>query len=213
VLIPETGATLSAAGALTSDLTADRRAVGHMSTDAFAPDRANALLEGLEAECRAFAVQSGAGARQIAYSHLVEARYTDQAWEIEVELPRSRFETSADLDAFVHAFHAEHERLYAFSDPGSAVEIVGWRVAVACRLRPPEPSRIRMSSARAVPAAPRRIVLPSGEARIAAVHDWSALPEGRTLLGPAIVESPFTTVVVDDACFRRSAAGSLVIDL
>lgn len=213
VIVPETGAALSAAGALISDLATDRRATGYMSTAAFSLERANSLMEGLEADCRAFTVEAGAGAKQITYSYTVEARYTDQAWEIDVELPSPRFVSPADLEAFVRAFHAEHERLYAFSDPESAIEIVGWRVAVACRLRPADPSRINMKAARSVAAKPRRIVLPGGRACMAAVHDWSALPEGQPLQGPAIVESPFTTVVIDETRFMRSKSGNLVIDL
>ncbi|MDB5461352.1 MAG: 5-oxoprolinase [Caulobacteraceae bacterium] len=213
VMVPETGATLSAAGALISDLTTDRRATGYMTTRAFDASRANTLIEGLEAECRMFAGAAGAGAKQVTYSYTAEARYTDQAWEIEVELPGARFQTEADVAAFIQAFHTEHERLYAFADPDSAVEIVGWRVAVACRLREPDPSRLAMKAARGEPARPRRIVLPSGEACIATVHDWAALPQDQMMQGPAIVESPFTTVVVDEARFMRTASGSLVIDL
>ena len=213
VIVPETGATLSAAGALISELTTDHRATGYMSTRHFDAPRANALLAKLEAECRAFADASGASDEEARYVHTVEARYADQAWEIEVELPVTRFAADADLDTFTKAFHAEHERLYAFKDTESAIEIVAWRVAVACRLRDPTPGRLTLKATRAVAAPPRRITLPDGETCQANVHDWGDLVEGLVHQGPAIVESPFTTVVVDHARFFRSAAGSLVIDL
>ena len=213
VLIPETGATLSAAGALISDLTTDFRQTGYMSITGFSMARANAVIEGLEARCRAFAEAAAAGALGTTYNYTVEARYADQAWEIEVDIPHSRFESVADVAALRDAFHAEHERLYSFRDEGSDIEIVNWRVGVACRLRDPLPSRLAMSAARARPAAPRSIVLPSGEACLAEVHDWTSLPYEMEFMGPAIVESPFTTVVIDKARFRRSAAGSLVIEL
>jgi len=35
------------------------------------------------------------------------------------------------------------------------------------------------------------------------VYDLTALPEGQTLRGPAIVETPVTTVVVDPAATLR----------
>ncbi|MDB5457453.1 MAG: 5-oxoprolinase [Caulobacter sp.] len=213
VIVPETGATLSAAGALISELTTDRRATGYMSTHAFDAIRANVLLADLEADCRRFADQSGASGDAARYTYTVEARYADQAWEIEVELPTIRFGVAADLARFVQAFHAEHERLYAFHDEDSAIEIVGWRVAVACRLRDPTPGRLTLRAARSVAAPPRRIILPNGEHHNVAVHDWGDLVPGAVHQGPAIVESPFTTVVVDHARFMRSAAGSLVIDL
>ena len=47
----------------------------------------------------------------------------------------------------------------------------------------------------------------------AAVHRFETLPVGETLAGPAIVESPFTTVVIDPgATAERRASGSLSID-
>lgn len=213
VIVPETGATLSAAGALISELTTDHRATGYLSTHDFDTVKANTLLAGLEAQCRAFADASNAEEDETRYVYTVEARYADQAWEIEVQLPVTRFAGDADLTAFIQAFHAEHERLYAFMDAESAIEIVGWRVAVACRLRDPVPGRLTLKAARAVAAPPRRIILPDGASCQADVHDWGGLVEGQVHQGPAIVESPFTTVVIDHARFFRSAAGSLVIDL
>lgn len=212
VLIPEMGATLSAAGALISDLSTDRRATGYAALSAFDASRANAILDRLEAGCRAFAEGPGAGSASIAYTYTVEARYAEQAWEIEVPLPCARFIGDDDRARFRAAFDAEHRRLYAFDDPASDVEIVGWRVAVGCRLHDADPGRLESRAARATPAAPRRIVYPSGKAVTATVYDWSML-DATPRTGPAIVESPLTTVVIDEATFFRSAVGSLVIDL
>jgi hypothetical protein len=39
------------------------------------------------------------------------------------------------------------------------------------------------------------------------------LPVGVLQNGPAVVESAFTSVAIDEARFRRSEAGSLVIEL
>ncbi|MBB5684804.1 hydantoinase/oxoprolinase family protein [Sphingobium boeckii] len=213
VVIPETGATLSAAGALISNLTTDYRRTGYMALSQFSSERANVLIEGLETQCQHFADGPGAGALSVTYAYTAEARYADQAWEIEVELPTRRFNGPDDVAAFVNAFHREHERLYAFSDHGSDIEIVNWRVGVSCRLREPQPERLEMKAARDRPAAPRNIILPNGEAHEALVYDWSLLPEGMVLNGPAVVESPFTTVIIDKARFQRSAAGSLIIEL
>lgn len=213
VIIPEVGATLSAAGALISDLSADFRAMRQLSTGAFDRDAANAVLASLEQDCRRFAEGPGAGSSRVTYGYAVEARYADQAWEIEVALPAPRFEGAESVDAFRRAFDAEHERLYAFADPDSEIEIVGWRVSVACRLRDSEPGRLPPREVAGDTGKRRRIVLPDGSAHLAAVHEFETLPVGVQQQGPAIVESAFTTVAIDAARFHRSAAGSLVIDL
>ena len=212
-IIPETGATLSAAGSLISDLVTDRRATVYMSTSSFNRVRANATLELLEEGCRRFAEDAGADSRNVVYAYTVEARYADQAWEIEVELPTSRFESDLDVTRLRLAFDREHERLYAFADPESAVVVVGWRVSVGCRLGDHSPRRLETTAHRSRPAAPRRIMLPGGESCTAEVYDWGRLEPDRTYAGPAIVEAPFTTVVVDRALFRRSRADSLVMEL
>lgn len=212
IIIPEVGATLSAAGALISELTTDRRATALIPLSSFDLRKANAILEELEQGCEAFAEGPGKGSASTTYSYTVEARYAEQAWEIEVELPGSRFSGDADVARFRANFDQAHQRLYAFADPASDVEIVGWRVGVACRLHSPIPARLESGSARTAPAEPRAILYPNGQSAMADVVDWSSL--GTTpRAGPAIVESPLTTVVVDHAMFHRSAAGSLVIDL
>src|SRR5690606_4261961 len=134
VIVPEVGSTLSAAGELISDLATERRATRRMSTAAFDRTGANAVLDGLESECDAFVKTQGAAVAGATFVRTVEARYADQAWEIEVGLPVRRFVDEADIAAFRAAFDAEHQRLFGFCDPASAVEIVSWRVSVSCRM-------------------------------------------------------------------------------
>lgn len=114
VLIPEVGATLSAAGALISDLSTDRRATGYFTLTAFDSERANDILAKLEVGCREFASGPGAGCASVTYTYTVEARYAERAWEIEVALPKARFETAEDLARVRAAFDAEHRRIYSF---------------------------------------------------------------------------------------------------
>ena len=46
------------------------------------------------------------------------------------------------------------------------------------------------------------------------VFRFEAIPEGVTIAGPAIVESSFTSIVIDPgASARRDALGTLVIDV
>jgi N-methylhydantoinase A len=212
VIVPEVGSTLSAAGALMSDLITERRATGHMSTAAFDSERANAILGDLKAQCRSFAEAQASSPEAVEYVQTVEARYADQAWEIEVVLPVDAFSSEADVEALRRAFDAEHQRLYAFHDPGSAVDIVSWRVGVACRMANSGACRlIETPGGGARPS--RAITLPSGECVEACVHRWDDMPAGQVFQGPAVVESIFTSVAIDRAAFRRTEDGSLVVDL
>jgi len=212
LLIPETGAALSAAGALMSDLSNEYRRTFYTTSDAFDREAVNRVLAGLTEQCRAFADGPGSGARQVAIHYTVEARYAHQVWEIEVPLAGDRIGSDADLARLVEDFHAMHEQIFAVRDPDSAIEFVGWTASVGCRLHEAEAGRL-LGAEDARRGADRRRVWFAGHGEVeASVHRFDAVPLDRDIVGPAIVESPFTTVVVDPAArVRRTAAGSLVI--
>lgn len=213
VLVPETGAALSAGGALLSDLTAHYQAMFHTNTNRFDLEGVNDVLTRLAARCRGFADSSGAGALATHVGWVVEARYPDQAWEIEVPLQRARFDSDADVQALVADFHAAHEALFAISDIQSPVETVGWNAELHCRVGSGVPGRLL--AVEATGALPHRRVRFAGTGWIdTAVHRFEALDRDSVIAGPAIVESGFTSVVLDPRTrTTRDAFGSLVIEL
>ena len=63
-----------------------------------------------------------------------------------------------------------------------------------------------------VKAATRRVFFAGEGAVDAAVHDFETMEAGKVHQGPAIIESPFTTVIADSATsFERTASGSLLM--
>jgi N-methylhydantoinase A len=213
LLVPEVGAALSAAGALMSNLKAEYHAAFFAKTSAFDFSGVAAVLKDLVARCRAFAEGPGAGAIETAVAVKVDARYATQVWDIEVPLRGLGIETPADVDAFVADFHRTHEDLFAFSDPASPVEVIGWTAEVTCRLS--HRSGLALAAGRAEAQRPAR------KAYFAATG-WTEVPVlpfetmafGQDLAGPAIVESSFTTVVVDPgATATRQPSGSLSIEV
>ncbi|MEK6709702.1 MAG: hydantoinase/oxoprolinase family protein, partial [Nitrospinota bacterium] len=135
VIIPHLGAALSAAGALMSDLHADYRSLFYTVTNKFDFDGANAALRSLEEKCRAFIRGPGKGSVDYGVEFYAEARYRHQIWEIDVPLDSARFKSRKDVNRAREAFDRIHEEIFAFRDPGSEVEFVGWRAAARCKLR------------------------------------------------------------------------------
>jgi N-methylhydantoinase A len=211
LIIPETGAGLSAAGAMMSALSNEYRATFFTTSDAFDAEGAARVLAGLRADCEAFIGGSGAGAVETGIDFTVEARYAGQVWEIEVPLATTDLADAAAQAALADAFHAMHEQIFAIRDPGSVIEYVGWTATARCRLHATEAGRLRPSAAHS--SAPTRRIHLAGEGAVdAAVHDFETMAAGREFRGPAIIESPFTTVVADSATrFSRTASGSLVM--
>jgi N-methylhydantoinase A len=210
IVIPTTGATLSAAGALLSNLTDEYRTLAPMLSTGFSIESVNRVIAELKQRCSAFAAGPGAGSRDTTVKFAVEARYLGQAWDIQTPLPKSpRFDAAAVAN-LIQTFHATHQELFAVSDPDSAIEFLTWSARIECRLMETSdtPPALRFEEQRA-PA--RRRAYFSGHGWLdAEVHGFSSL---RTLVhGPAIVESPFTTVVLPpNSAARTSDIGSLVI--
>ena len=143
---------------------------------------------------------------------MVEARYPQQTWEIEVPLRAARFDDLRQVQQLVEDFHALHRELYAVDDPTSSVELVTWRVRVHCRLEMTNGLQLAGRSASESAPAHRAIYLRGVGCTSAGVWRLGQLPAGRQIEGPAIVESDFTTVVIDDgAVARRLESGSLLI--
>ena len=100
------------------------------------------------------------------------------------------------MDQVVERFHRRHEELYTYSAPGQEVVLVNARVAVIGEL--PELPRRAASGADA-----RRRVTPDAPARLprrvdggARSTSWTACPRACEVKGPAIFESPTTTVLI-----------------
>ncbi|MGD9536316.1 MAG: hydantoinase/oxoprolinase family protein [Alphaproteobacteria bacterium] len=212
LLIPETGAALSAAGGLISDLRAEYSTTYYTSTAAFDAAGVNAALATLEEKCRAFIKGPGAGSIEQIVEFTAEARYPSQIWEIEVHLRKPRFDGQADIDALREDFHKEHEQIFAIADTKSAVEVVGWRASVRCRLRDSERLAIVRPEGATAVMGKRQVYFDDTGTVDAAVHRFEAMPHDKPVSGPAIIESSFTTVVLDPgATAVRRPSGSLAI--
>jgi N-methylhydantoinase A len=158
-----------------------------------------------------------------------EARYVEQAWEVQVVLPSPRIDGPQALAALLDAFHAAHETLFAVRDEGSEVEVVGWGATLAC----PVTGASRQVLPNGAPSAEGRSgtgPLAEGTASAAVtgktrkawfdalghvdadVHRFETLSPAHVVHGPALIESSFTTVVLHaGASAQRRPSGSLAI--
>jgi N-methylhydantoinase A len=204
-LFPELGAALSAAGALLSDLVYTDGRVRYLRSDAPDPAAASAVLAELAAGAAAFHAEAGPGATRTDF--WVEARYPQQTWEIEVPVRAEAF----DLERVVADFHAAHHALYAVSDPSSPIEIIAWRVRAGRALAGGGAARLAAAPEPPAPAT-RRVHLAGAGWTELPLHRFAALPAGAPLAGPAIVESPFTTIVLPPGSRgRRLPSGTLEV--
>lgn len=213
VLFPDAGAALSAAGGLLCALSEDFSEFQMATSRNFDFDAVNAALARLQSRVDAFLLRTDASvAGQVEFS--VEARYAQQIWEIKVPLRRAAIRAGEDLDALVGDFHKLHREIFAFDDLHGEIEFVNWRALVACDLRGQPLGRIGTGHrGRKSPATKRRAWF-AGQAREVPVHEFEALAVNERQAGPAIVETAFTTIVMEPRTeFWVDQSGGLIAEL
>lgn len=213
VVIPETSAGLSAAGALLSPLRSDTSAFLATDTDGFDFAAVNSMLAGLKARAQSFIQESGFDLGDATISFSVEARYPNQNWEIAVPLRVDEFSGVADVEVLRRDFHATHERMFAHRDEGSKVELVAWHASAICPL--PELSETVLDGkAMALEHTQIRPATFGNDTCETPIYRRDSLPIDHRMPGPTIVETPTTTVVVPPGVsIVRTSSNSLILDI
>ena len=208
VLIPRTAGALSASGMQFSDIITEAGASALTHTEAFDFDGVNAALKKIDDELDEFGERLKArGIENIHKRYFVEARYRFQVWELEIEVKKNKFENDDDVEQLIQEFHRVHDRVFAVTDEGQAVECLNWRGRLIADVNPPslEPSR-GDDSTTAEPDRTRGAYFGEGEVQTP-IYFGAKLPTGAIVEGPAIIEEPTSTLVVYPGSTARVSAG------
>ena len=172
----------------------------------------NDSLSDLTGKCRDFIAGPGAGSLEQIVEYAAEARYPSQIWEIEVPLADGHFTSEMDVAALRDGFHGAHETVFAIADRSSEVEAIGWRASVRCRLREDTSLSVPVEDAEKRPTATRRVYFEGVGIVDATIRHFEEMTAGQTVQGPAIIESSFTTVVIEPGgVAERRATGGLMV--
>jgi N-methylhydantoinase A/oxoprolinase/acetone carboxylase beta subunit/N-methylhydantoinase B/oxoprolinase/acetone carboxylase alpha subunit len=194
IVIPSVSAALSAAGALLSDLRRDFSSTSMMLSTVFDFATANQILADLKSKCDEFAAVSGSDNVTIRYS--IEARYPDQAWEIEVPLRGHHYSDEQDLACLLEDFHKTHLELFAIEDVKSSVEIIAWRAEVSCKLYENTASTAEFGETVADVNLNRRAYFQGTGWVDGRAYRAEEIKSAAIIDGPAFIELPVTTIIV-----------------
>ncbi|MGH9035134.1 MAG: hydantoinase/oxoprolinase family protein [Acidimicrobiia bacterium] len=159
------------------------------------------------------------GARHVSFGLEVQMRYGLQPHVTRIRSPRLALESEADVRAVYEAFEAEYARIYspAATFLAGGVEIVGFTLWSAIRTRKLELPVLAPWTGTVQEAAKSRRPTFWGPERgwlDTPVYDLGLLGPGPAIDGPAILEAPDTTLVIDpDRSFRIDERGNGFIDL
>ena len=212
ILSPRTAGALSASGMQFSDIITEAGASKLTITNNFDFAGVNAALGDIDARLDLFAASlRERGWHDIRKRYFVEARYRFQVWELEIEVGRDRFVTAEDVLALEQEFHRMHERVFAVTDIGQPVECLNWRGRLIAGVDAPtlEPSR---GDRTAKAAADRRRPAYFGNSMLdTPIYLGAELAPGIVIDGPAIIEEPTSTLVVNPGAQARVSSGGRYI--
>ncbi|MDP6475887.1 MAG: hydantoinase/oxoprolinase family protein [Alphaproteobacteria bacterium] len=205
VILPKTASALSACGMQFSDIIAEHSASKVTLSGNFNYDGVNQALEAIDDELGRFVkTLESRGLEDSSIEYFLEARYLFQVWELDVPISIHRFRDQKDVDALVAAFHDVHERVFAVRDVESQVECLNWKGRARVRLaHPPEQAVGADVSGDNKPVAERAAYFgPIGRIDTPIYHG-NELSHGALITGPAIIEEPTTTLVVNPGMSAR----------
>ena len=145
---------------------------------------------------------AGGAARAVCYALL------NAGWDITLA---TRADDIPQAEELIADFNAAHEEIFAINDPSSIVEFVGWTASVACKLTGSGGGRLAADGG-AEHSGSRQIYFEGAGIVDTSIHAPAQLTPGEEISGPAIIETPFTTIVIDPgASFHLANAGSINI--
>ncbi len=193
VVFPREPSTFSAHGILQSDVVQDLARTSIVPLTANATAQVADLAASLAAEGRRLLAGQGLPAGMHALKFSADLRYRGQAFELMAPLAAGPI-TAATIADLVTRFHALHQQRFSFDDPLEEVELVTLRLAAIGRL-PRGHAEALQSAGVAAARTTRAVHLADGWQQVPVVPQQSLEP-GDVLKGPAIIEHPYTTLVL-----------------
>lgn len=210
VIVPLTPGVLSAFGGLVADIRNDfiKTIYGDFVEGAL-PAMAHDFAE-LRSRANAWLRNEQAYKGPANYIYTADVRYAGQSYEIEVPFDEAWI-TAGDWASIVGAFHAEHSRIYGYSDAKAAAQLINLRMTVVGPT--PKPALIAMPVEAGVPAAQMQAkVYLSGKWIDANFYDRTTLRPGHAFTGPAVVmQSDTTTCIPNGFAASVDSFGNLSI--
>ena len=175
----------------------------------------NRTFAELESKGRAQLAQDGVAPDRVSIQRLIEVKYRMQIHQLAVPVPEGSL-TEAAMERVIEAFERIYESFYgrgsAYREAG--VEIGLFKVnAIGKMIEPAIPKQ--QDTADAASSAYRNVFWPDRSEQLETpVYMGPELAPGQVIRGPAVVEYPETTIVVQPfASGALDASGSFIIEL
>ncbi|MBV9132350.1 MAG: hydantoinase/oxoprolinase family protein [Chloroflexi bacterium] len=199
VIIPQAPGLFSALGMLMADLRRDYVQTLFARLDDIDMAELEKEFQQLEREGRAALETSGVGADRVVFERACDMRYLGQEHAVAVRVPAD-VGSERDRDTLKRLFDDAHQLRYSHSAPDESADVVSLRVSAIGLLTKPRLPSITPGH-EAPPASARKgsrkVVFARQGEQDAEVFERSALLGGNVIHGPAVIEEPAATTIVE----------------
>ena len=213
VLVPKLASGLCAFGQILSDVKYNYMAATPMRLDIRADlDRLEQRFAELESVGMATLQSEGITRDCIAFKRSIDMRYVGQVHECSVDIGTSAV-SARTIEGIKAAFHQLHKQLFTYDEPDSLIEIVNIEATVFGKTELLSPAQLPTGGNAAGAIKIRRPMIFGADlaAIETPVYDGTRLGAGDVVDGPAVIEEPTTTIVVQPGWQARLDASSCYV--
>ncbi|MGJ9385813.1 hydantoinase/oxoprolinase family protein [Salipaludibacillus sp. CF4.18] len=197
VLVPPLPGTLSALGAMTADFIHDEMKTRHALLHDIPMDSLRNDFSVLVDQAKSWLEnQERTDITKTELNLSIDARYRNQAFEIELPIQSDWLETDTH-EQIVQSFHRLHQTQYGHQDPEAFLEIINLRVRIVGYTPKPSLQTLSRTKKSPEPVEYRTLVI-YGKRVTAPIYERSTFLAGDIVQGPAVIEQDDTTVLVLD---------------
>jgi N-methylhydantoinase A len=195
VICPPIPGAFSALGLIATDLKRDYVQTLFITTDTADPAAVEAAFMALENKGCAMLDRAGIAAERRRFERAVDARYERQSYELTIPVPPHPI-VQTTLQQIAEAFHSGHLQTYGHDNRSEPVKIVNVRVAAIGTIPPlvirdiPAPAGTEAIKSR------RQVWFHETGEVDAPIYDRRRISLGLKLVGPAVIESLESTILV-----------------
>jgi len=198
ILIPYTAPVLSAFGMLTSNIQYDFSQSYPSGLEIVDLNEIRTQLQAMEKKGRNRLKENGVPDKEIIVEFKADMRYLDQIYEVTVPIPDLNFNDQELKEKWAHNFHIRFEELYSYRQSEQEIRLVTLRATILA----PIP---KISNTKKNKKSPGNYEFSKASTRQVHMTEWGDVPifqesdlsNKQNIDGPAIIESEFTTIVLN----------------
>jgi len=210
VICPPIPGAFSALGLIGTDLRRDDVQTLLTTTDAADPAAVEAAFGALERQGSAMLDRAGIASQRRRFERSVDARYPRQSYELVVPVPPRPIDR-ATLQEIAQNFHDRHRQTYGHDNRAEPVQVVSIRLAAIGTIPPLQVRDTPAPPGTDAVKAARKLWFHDAGAVDATIYDRSRMPSGLEAVGPAVIESLESTILVPPGWWAKMNEDGFVL--